>query len=74
MRAKLEIIKAGKSLYHGVYDIDDTESFGAAWKDIWVKARERSMAKATSIGALMDTMHESVIEEFNGAQIRLTKL
>ena len=32
------------------------------------------MAKATSIGALMDTMHESVIEEFNGAQIRLTKL
>jgi len=74
MRAKLELIKAGKALQQGVYDIDDTESFGAAWQDVWVKARERSMAKATSIGALMDSMHESVTEEFNGAQIRLTKL
>jgi hypothetical protein len=31
------------------------------------------MAKATSIGDLMDSMHESVIDELNGAVIKLTK-
>jgi hypothetical protein len=28
----------------------------------------------TSIGALMDTMHESVLDELNGAEIKLKKL
>jgi len=74
MRVKLEIVKAGSRLHEGVYEIDDTESFGAAWKDVWVKARERWMAKTTSIGDLMDSMHESVIDELNGAEIKLGKL
>jgi hypothetical protein len=73
MRVKLEIVKAGSRLHEGVYEIDDTESFGAAWKDVWVKARERWMAKTTSIGDLMDSMHESVIDELNGAEIKLGK-
>ena len=73
MRVKLEIVKAGSRLHEGVYEIDDTESFGAAWKDVWLKARERWMAKTTSIGDLMDSMHESVIDELNGAEIRLGK-
>jgi len=74
MRVKLEIVKAGSRLHEGIYEIDDTESFGAAWKDVWVKARERWMAKTTSIGDLMDSMHESVIDELNGAEIKLGKL
>ena len=74
MRVKLEIVKAGSRLHEGVYEIDDTESFGAAWKDVWVKARERWMAKTTSIGDLMDSMHESVIDELNGAEIKLGRL
>ena len=74
MRVKLEIVKAGSRLHKGVYEIDDTESFGAAWKDVWVKARERWMAKTTSIGDLMDSMHESVIDELNGAEIKLGRL
>jgi hypothetical protein len=73
MRVKLEIVKAGSRLHEGVYEIDDTESFGAAWKDVWVKARERWMAKTTSIGDLMDSMHEGVIDELNGAEIKLAK-
>jgi len=73
MRVKLEIVKAGSRLHEGVYEIDDTESFGAAWKDVWVKARERWMARTTSIGDLMDSMHESVIDELNGTEIRLGK-
>jgi hypothetical protein len=74
MKVKLEVTKAGRRLHEGAYEIDDTESFGAAWQDVWVKARERCMAKATSIGDLMDSMHESVIDELNGAVIKLTKL
>ena len=48
MKVKLEVTKAGRRLHEGCYEIDDTESFGAAWQDVWVKARERYMAKATS--------------------------
>ncbi len=40
----------------------------------WFKVREQCAAKATSIGALMDTMHESVLDELNGAEIRMKKL
>jgi hypothetical protein len=74
MKVKLEIVKAGTRLHEGVYEIDDTESFGAAWQDVWVKARERWIAKTTSIGELMDSMHGSVIDELNGAEIKLRKL
>lgn len=74
MRVKLEVIKGGKRLHEGLYEIDDNESFGAACADIWVKIREQCAAKATSIGALMDTMHESVLDELNGAEIRLQRI
>jgi hypothetical protein len=74
MRVKLEVTKGGKRLHEGVYEVDDNESFGAACADMWVKIREQCAAKATSIGALMDTMHESVLDELNGAEIRLQRI
>ncbi len=74
MKVQLELTKAGKRLHHAAYHIDDPESFGAAWQDVWVKARERFVSRSTSIGALMDTMHEGVIEELNGAKLGLRKL
>jgi hypothetical protein len=74
MRVKLELVKAGKRLHEGAYQIDDNASFGAACADAWVDIRERCMAKATSIGDLMDTMNESVLDELDGAEIRLKKL
>jgi hypothetical protein len=74
MKVKLELAKGTKVLHQGIYEIDDTESFGAAWRDVWAKARERWMAKTTSIGALMDAIHEGVIDELNGAELRLTRL
>lgn len=74
MKVKLEVAKGDKRLHQGVYEIDDSQTFGAAWQDVWVKVREDCMGKATSIGALMDTMHESVIDELNGATIKLMRL
>ena len=74
MRVKLEIMKAGKRLHEGVYEIDDQASFGSACADVWAKIREQCDAKATSIGALMDSLHESVIDELDGAEIRLRRI
>jgi hypothetical protein len=74
MKVKLELIKRGHSLSEGIYEIDDNASFGAACADVWVKVREQCAARATSIGALMDAMHESVLDELNGAEIRLKKI
>ena len=74
MKVKLEITKAGRRLHDGVYEIDDTASFGAAWQDVWIRARERWMAKSSSIGDLMDSIHDGVIDELNGAEIKLRKL
>lgn len=74
MKVKFEIVKAGRRLHEGVYEIDDTASFGAAWQDVWIKGRERWMAKTSSIGDLMDSIHDGVIGELNGAEIRLRKL
>jgi len=74
MKVKLEVTKAERRLHVGTYEIDDSETFGAAWEDVWAKIREGCMAKATSIGALMDTMHESVIDQLDGATISLTRL
>lgn len=74
MKVKLEVRKAGERLHAGTYEIDDNQSFGSACADVWVKIRERCAAKATSIGALMDSMHESVLDELNGAELRVEKL
>jgi hypothetical protein len=74
MKMKLEITKAGRRLHEGVYEIDDTASFGAAWQDVWIRARERWMAKRSSVGDLMDSIHDGVVGELNGAEIKLTKL
>jgi hypothetical protein len=73
MKVKLEIAKSGRRLHEGTYEIDDQESFGAAWQDVWLKVRQRWMGKTTSIGDLMDSMHEGVIDELNGAEIKLTR-
>jgi hypothetical protein len=74
MKLKLEITKAGRRLHEGVYEVDDNATFGAACADAWVKIREQCAARATSIGALMDSMHESVVDELDGAQIKLKRL
>lgn len=74
MKVKLEVVKAGRRLHEGLYEIDDNASFGAACADVWVQIREQCAAKATSIGALMESLHDSVLDELNGAEIRLQKI
>jgi hypothetical protein len=73
MKVKLRIRK-GATLYEAVHTITDAESFGRAFADVWVQLHNRRLQKATSIGALMEVLNEDVVEELNGAEIRLEKL
>ena len=62
MKVKLEISNAGRRLHEGTYGIDDNQSLGEDPRVL------------PSIGALMVTMHESVLDELNRAEIKLKKL
>ena len=73
MKVKLRLRK-GATLYEAVHTITDAESFGRAFADVWVQLHNRRLQNATSIGALMEVLNESVVEELNGAQISLDKL
>lgn len=71
MKVKLQIRKDGRSLYAGLYDIADADSFGSACADVWCKLREEQFAKESSIGALMEHLDGNVLDQLNGAQISL---
>lgn len=74
MKVRFEVTKAGRRLHEGTYEIDDNASFGTACAEVWGDVRKQCMAKATSIGALMETMNESVIDELDGAEFKLKRL
>jgi hypothetical protein len=74
MKVKLSIRKKGATLYEGVHEIIDAQSFGRAFADAWAQLQDRRLQKPTSIGALMEVLNEDVVEELNGAHIGLEKL
>ena len=41
--------------------------------DAWTKLREQKLQKATSIGALYDTLEEHLIDELHGVEITFEK-
>jgi hypothetical protein len=51
----------------------DAESFGAACADAWAKLREQKFQRATSIGALYDTLDEHLIDVLQGAEISFAR-
>jgi hypothetical protein len=74
MKVKLNIRNEGATLYEGLHEITDAQSFGRAFGDAWAQLQDRRLQKTTSIGALMESLNEDVIEELNGAHIGLEKL
>lgn len=74
MKVKLSIRKKGATLYEGVHEITDAETFGRAFADVSAQLQDRRLQKTTSIGALMEVLNEDVVEELNGAQIDFEQL
>jgi hypothetical protein len=74
MKAKLRISKTGASLYEATHEITSAEDFGRAFGEVWAQLQDRRLQQTTSIGALMEVLNEDVVEELNGAEIRLEKL
>jgi hypothetical protein len=73
MRLKLQIKKDRTSLFEGIYDVTDPESFGKACAEAWTQLRVRQFGQATSVGALMETINNNVLDALDGADIRLSK-
>ena len=74
MKIKLSLRKNKTTLYEGLHDITDAESFGHAFVEVWAQIQDRRLQKTTSIGALMEILNEDVVEELNGAHIGVEKL
>ncbi|KAB2884118.1 MAG: hypothetical protein K8H87_05200 [Pseudorhodoplanes sp.] len=73
MNVKLSIRKDNDILFESVYQIRDSGSFASACADAWTKLRDRRLGRAASIGEYMDLMNQSVLEELQGAEIRLSR-
>ncbi len=74
MKAKLQIRRGSVQLHDGVYEISDADSFGQACAHAWRRIHTQKEKEANSIGALMDVISESVLDELDGAEIRITRV
>jgi hypothetical protein len=73
MNVRLRIDRDGKTLYEGVHDICDADSFARACGAAWTRLQELRLAKATSVGALYDRLEERLLDDLVGAEITLAK-
>lgn len=74
MKVRLRLAKNGTALYEGTYDVRDADSFGRACADVWERLQAQKFSRATSIGALFDTLDEKMIDELDGANISVGRL
>jgi hypothetical protein len=72
MKARLQIARNGEVLHSGVYQIDNADEFGKACASVWTALRERQLNQETSIGALMDHLDRSVLDQLTNAQMTVT--
>ena len=73
MRIKLQITKDGTSLYAGAYEVGDAQSFGKACSDAWQQLQEAQLNRETSIGAVMEHVNDSVLDQLDGSTISITR-
>lgn len=74
MRVKLQIAKDGASLYTGNYEIEDAQSFGKACSDAWQQLQRAQLNRETSIGAVMEHVNDSVLNQLDGLTIAITQV
>jgi hypothetical protein len=71
VQLKLSVTRRGTPIFAATYQVSDAGSFGAACSDIWEKLNERKIAKASSIGALYDSLEDSKAADLRGLRIEL---
>jgi hypothetical protein len=74
MKAQLRITKNGAELYSGVHNIKDSQSFGSACADAWQQLQRAQVDRETSIGAVLEHVNDSVVDQLDGALISVTKI
>lgn len=74
MKIQLKITKDGAPLYAGVHEVEDADDFGRACAQAWSTLRQRQLDSETSIGALMDHLSQTVLDQLDGAQITVSKV
>jgi hypothetical protein len=74
MKVRLSIHKAGGRLYEGDHEIVDARSFGEAFAEAWTQLQAQRLGKTPNVGALMEALGESELEELDGAEFSLRKL
>jgi hypothetical protein len=74
MKVRLKIEKRGVVLHEQSYDISDAESFGKACAHAWTQLHEQRLDRATSIGALFEHLNDRLLDELDGASLRLTRM
>lgn len=73
MKVKLQIAKDSTSLYVGTHDIEDAQSFGKACSDAWQQLQGAQLNRETSIGAVMEHVNDSVLDQLYGSTITITR-
>ncbi len=72
MKTRLRIQRDGSPLFEGTYEVTDADSFGRACADAWEQIRTRRLEKASSVGALIEVLNQTVLDELQGAEITLS--
>lgn len=73
MKIMLRITRRGASLYEGLHEVIDQDSFGAAFAQAWQTIRAGRLERTTSVGELMDILNDEVLDQLLGAEISIEK-
>jgi hypothetical protein len=73
MKVRLRISKDGAELHSGSYEIEDARDFGNACAEAWTALRQRQLEHQTSIGALMENIDRSVLDDLVDARITIER-
>ncbi len=74
MKVRLRISKNGAELHSGSYEVEDAREFGNACAEAWAALRQRQLERQTRIGALMENIDRSVLDDLVNSQITIEPL
>jgi hypothetical protein len=72
MKVRLQIQRDGAVLHDGTHEVSGADSFGGAFAHAWTHMIEQKFAKASSVGALFESLDDRLLGELYGAEINLS--